>query len=116
MRRFSGLLTVVVPLAVLSAVPLEAQVAVSSPDRRTELTVEVRDGRLTYRVDRDGRPLILPSGLGFEFRGAPALRDSLRITDTTRQSYDEWWTQPWGEVRRVHDRHNELAVAVDETT
>jgi alpha-glucosidase len=53
--------------------------------------------------------------LGFEFRGAPALRDGLRIADTARGSHNEWWTQPWGEVARVHDNHNELTVAVEET-
>jgi alpha-glucosidase len=116
MRRCSGFI-----LACLSAValvctapPLHAQARVASPDGRTAVTVELREGRLTYRLDRDGRPLILPSLLGFEFRGAPPLRDGFRITDTTRQSHDEWWTQPWGEVARVRDQHNELAVAVEE--
>ena len=93
----------------------QVPVRVASPDGRTQVTVEVRDGRLYYDVQRDGRALILPSLLGFEFRGAPPLRDSLRITDTTRQSHDEWWTQPWGEVARVRDHHNELAVSVEET-
>ena len=98
-----------------TAAPLRGQVRVASPDGRNQVTVEVRDGRLNYSLTRDGRPLILPSLLGFEFRGAPPLRDGLRITDSTRQSHDEWWTQPWGEVARVHDYHNELAVSVVET-
>jgi alpha-glucosidase len=97
------------------AAPLSAQVRVVSPDGRNQVTVEVRAGRLYYSLDRDGRALILPSLLGFAFRGAPPLRDSLRISDTTRQSRDETWTQPWGEVARVRDRHNELAVSVSET-
>ena len=95
--------------------PLQSQVRVASPDGRNEVMVEVRDGRLTYSLTRDGRPLILPSILGFEFRGAAPLRDGLRITDTSRGSHDEWWTQPWGEVARVHDHHRELTVAVEET-
>jgi len=95
--------------------PLRGQVRVASPDGRTLVTVGVREGRLGYGISRDGRALILPSLLGFEFRGAPRLRDGLRITDSTRQSHDEWWTQPWGEVARVRDHYNELAVAVEET-
>jgi alpha-glucosidase len=95
--------------------PLRAQVRVASPDGRNVVTVAVRDGRLTYSLARDGRALILPSLLGFTFQGAPPLRDSLRITDSARASHDEWWTQPWGEVARVHDHHNELAVSVEET-
>src|SRR3954463_2027945 len=103
-------------LAALGAAPVQSQVLVASPDGRNQVTVETRDGRLNYSLARDGRALILPSLLGFEFRGAPPLRDGLRIADTTRQSHDEWWVQPWGEVARVHDHYNELAVSVEETT
>ncbi len=106
---------VVAALAV-TALPLRSQVSVASPDGRNQVTVETHEGRLGYSLSRDGRALILPSLLGFEFKGAPPLRDSLRITDSTRDSHDEWWTQPWGEVARVRDHHNELAVAVEETT
>jgi alpha-glucosidase len=95
--------------------PLRGQVRVLSPDGRNQVTVAVREGRLYYSLGRDGRALILPSLLGFEFRGASPLLGALRITDTTRQSHDEWWTQPWGEVARVRDHHNELAVSVEET-
>jgi len=104
-----------VTLATTTA-PLRGQVRVASPDGRNVVTAQLREGRLTYSLARDGRALVLPSLLGFEFREAPPLRDGLRITDTTRQSHDEWWTQPWGEVARVRDHHNELAVSVAETT
>ena len=117
MRRHSGFLLRCLAVVTLMApaAPLRAQVRVVSPDGRNEVTVEIREGRLQYRLARDGRPLILPSLLGIALRGAPPLRDGLRITDTARLSHDEWWTQPWGEVARVRDHHNELAVAVEET-
>ncbi|HEV8148901.1 MAG TPA: glycoside hydrolase family 97 protein [Gemmatimonadales bacterium] len=98
----------------LAATALHAQARVASPDGRNQVAVEIREGKLYYSLARDGRALLLPSLLGFEFRGAPPLRDGLRITDTTRQAHDEWWTQPWGEVARVRDHHNELAVSVEE--
>jgi alpha-glucosidase len=118
MRRLPGFFLSGLAAAALAGAtaPLQSQVRVASPDGRNVVTVEVREGRLFYSLTRDGRPLLLPSGLGFEFRGAPPLQDSLRITDTTRQSHDEWWTQPWGAVARVHDFHNELAVAVEEAS
>ncbi|HSQ28872.1 MAG TPA: glycoside hydrolase family 97 protein [Gemmatimonadaceae bacterium] len=90
----------------------QAQLTVASPDARTEVRVEVGDGHLVYRITRDRRSLIQPSLLGFAFRGAPPLRDSLRITGSSRRSYDSTWTQPWGEVARVRDHHNELRVSV----
>ena len=93
----------------------QAVVRVASPDGRNQVTFQIKDGRAYYDLQRDGRALILRSLLGFEFKGASPLRDSLRITDTTRDTHDETWTQPWGEVARVRDQHNELAVAVQET-
>jgi alpha-glucosidase len=116
MRRQCGFVVPGLAAVVLAAAaPLRGQVCVASPDGRNQVTVEVSQGRLTYNLSRDRRALILPSGLGFEFRGAPPLRDRLRITDTTRQSHDEWWTQLWGEVARVRDHYNEVAVQVEET-
>ena len=102
--------------------PLNASVAgaqiplrVASPDGRNAVTVEIRDGGLFYSVDRGTRRVITPSRLGFAFRGVPALRDSLRIESSSRASADTTWTQPWGEVARVRDQHNELRVQVVET-
>jgi alpha-glucosidase len=95
--------------------PAHAQVRVTSPNGRNQATVEIRDGRLYYSVQRDGRALLLPSQLGLELQGAPPLRDGLRLVDTTRNSVDETWTQPWGEVARVRDHHNEVKVVVAET-
>jgi alpha-glucosidase len=99
----------------MSQVGTPGQAIVTSPDGRNRVTVGLRDGRLSYGLSRDGRTLLLPSGLGMAFQGAPALRDGLRITDTTRKAYDAWWTQPWGEVARVREHYNELAVGVEES-
>src|SRR5437764_2057139 len=92
------------------------RVRVASPDGRNQVTVEIHDGGLDYSLNRDTHPLFLPSRLGMAFRNAKPLLDSLRITDTARSTHDETWTQPWGEVARVRDHHNELRVSVVETT
>jgi alpha-glucosidase len=93
----------------------QAPLSVTSPDGRNRISAEVTDGKLYYTVQRDARPLLLPSQLGFEFRGAPRLRDNLRIVGSATKTVDETWTQPWGEVSRVRDHHNELRVSVAET-
>ncbi|MDP3909498.1 MAG: glycoside hydrolase family 97 catalytic domain-containing protein, partial [Gemmatimonadales bacterium] len=92
-----------------------AQIRVASPDGRNQVTVEIRDARLAYSLSRDGRPVVLPSLLGFEFRGAPPLGDSLRLIDSARTTFDETWTQPWGEVARVRNHYHELRLGVAET-
>ncbi|MGH7651254.1 MAG: glycoside hydrolase family 97 N-terminal domain-containing protein, partial [Gemmatimonadaceae bacterium] len=116
-RRFGSALA---SLSLISVLPLAAARAqdtlvVSSPDGRNKVGVTVHDGQLFYTLTRDDRKLLLPSMLGFEFKGAPTLRDGLRITGSSRSTHDETWTQPWGEVEHVRDHHNELRVAVEET-
>ena len=113
-RRRTSLLTL--SAALLGATPAASQEAlrVASPDGKNVVAVEVRDGVLRYSVSRRGVPVILPSRLGFEFRGARALRDSLRLVGSARRSYDTTWTQPWGEVRRVREQYNELRAQIAE--
>ena len=114
--RLTRSITLAVAFATFTATAATAQnqVRVESPDRRTVVTVGVHEGALYYSIERDSRALFLPSRLGFEFRGAPPLRDSLRITGSTQRTVDTVWTQPWGEVARVRDRHNERRISVTE--
>jgi alpha-glucosidase len=114
-RRSTRPFSLVFGCTALIAGTAAPQVRIASPDGRNQVTFQIRDGRAYYDLQRDGRALILPSLLGFEFRGATPLRDGLRITDTTRDTHDETWTQPWGEVARVRDHHNEMAVSLQET-
>ena len=107
MHKFVLLLTLIAPV-------LSAQVRVASPDGKNQVTLQVDSGHLRYSLSRNGQPLIQPSLLGMQFSGQPALRDSLRITDTTRATHDETWTQPWGELSHVREHYNEVAVSVEE--
>ena len=102
-------------LLVFAAATASAQTRVTSPDGRNQVTLQIDSGRLKYALTRDGHPLVQPSVLGMQFAGVHPLRDSLRITDSTRDTHDETWTQPWGEVARVREHYNELALSVEET-
>ena len=99
-----------------AAAAAQDTIKVKSPDGRNEIGVATREGRLYYLLNRDGRPILMPSMLGMEFRGSRPVRDSLRITGQSRSTFDQTWTQPWGEVARVRDHHNELRISVVETT
>src|SRR5258705_12054250 len=102
-------------LALTTPAVASAQLRVASPNGRNVVMIDTHEGKLYYMVQRDGRPLLTPSMLGFEFRGAPPLRDGLRIVDSSRSTFDTTWTQPWGEASRIRDHHNELKVSVAET-
>jgi alpha-glucosidase len=115
LRSLATPLALAAALAALAPAPAAAQdsLRVVSPDGRNAVTVGTREGGLYYAVSRDGRPVLTPSRLGFAFR-ADSLLGGLRIAGSARDSADETWTQPWGEVRQVRDHHRELRVAVAE--
>jgi alpha-glucosidase len=113
-RRLRTLVPFILVALASSAAAAQEDARVASPDGRNVVRVGVRDGGLYYSLDRDGKHVLLPSRLGFAFRGADSLRSGLRVTGTARATADETWTQPWGEVARVRDHHNELRVRVAE--
>ena len=115
-QRTRGMAFTVLMMLLTAGVAIaQDTLSVASPDGRNKVGVAVYEGKLYYILSRDGRSLMQPSMLGFEFKGAPTLRDGLRITGSKRSTHDETWTQPWGEVARVRDHHNELRVSVAET-
>jgi alpha-glucosidase len=82
---------------------------VASPDGRNvvELALD-HDGRLAYRVARDGKPLLADSRLGFLLRNGRQLLRNLRLESQSSRASDSSWEQPWGERRVVRDHYNEL--------
>ena len=75
------------PYLVTAPAAIADSLVVASPDGENVVVVATDgEGHLTYRVQRHGRNVIMPSRLGFAFRGATALDDSLRITDGARRS------------------------------
>lgn len=108
-----------VPPSVSAQAPSTADsLTVSSPDGRTQVGLDLSGGEdgtgLTWAVQRDGRPLILPSRLGLVFDDAPPLGDDLTVVSTSWASHDETWEQPWGQVRYVRDHHHEFVVHLEE--
>ena len=94
--------------------PAETTLRLASPDGRSVVTVELRDGVLHYHVARGATQVLLPSRLGFAFRGAEPLQRGLRLVDSARAERDTTFALPWGEVARVRDHHRELRVRVAE--
>jgi alpha-glucosidase len=91
-------------------------VHISSPNRRIQVAFMLDDGIPYYRVSYSGRDVIRPSKLGFTFKDAAPLNHNLTIVAYTFDSFDETWTQPWGEVKEIRNHYNELRVELEEST
>lgn len=112
MRTLLGWSLVLCGLLVQSvhAQPLD----VASPDGSLVVTFELDDGAPRYRVDRFGREVIRPSRLGFAFQDAPPLAEGFRVVSSDTSTFDETWTQPWGEQKDIRNHYRELRVALGE--
>ncbi|MBV8687672.1 MAG: glycoside hydrolase family 97 protein [Alphaproteobacteria bacterium] len=111
MTRLLLLLAIFVASPALAADP----VTVASPGGTLTVAVGVNgEGRPEYSVSRLGRPVILPSRLGFLLTDAPKLERNFAVAASARRSVDETWEQPWGERRFVRNRFNELRVTLEE--
>ncbi|GAB3745641.1 glycoside hydrolase family 97 protein [Lysobacter olei] len=88
---------------------------VTSPSGVLTAGLDLHEGRLSYHVRRFGEPVIAPSTLGFQIRGAGKLERNLALTHQATGSADQTWEQPWGESRQVRNRYNELRARFTES-
>lgn len=87
--------------------------SVSSPDGTLQVVFALTDsGEPTYRVDRRGEALVLPSKMGFRLAEGVSLAEGFELISTDRDTVDQTWTQLWGESREVRDHHNELRLGL----
>lgn len=93
----------------------ETVATVQSPGKVLTAELDLREGRLAYRVSRFGEPVIADSRLGFQIRGAEKLERNLALTTQATRSVDDTWEQPWGENRHVRNHYNELRARFTET-
>jgi len=86
------------------------QAKVYSPDRQIKVIFQLKDGAPLYQVHYDDRIIIKPSKMGFILREAAPLNSDFKIVQQQESSFDETWTQPWGEVKDIRNHYNELRI------
>ena len=112
----SRILALLLAVLAIASAAHAADPSVASPDNALQVVVSIdSDGRPAYAVNRNGKPVIGASRLGFLLTDAPKLERNFAITDQATRSNDSTWEQPWGERRFVRDRFNELRVRLTET-
>jgi alpha-glucosidase len=103
------------PWLAASAQTADAVAEVQSPDGRTRVELALNgEGRLAYRVSRDGKPLIADSRLGFILRNGRQFLRGLSLEGQSTRSHDATWQLPWGERRDVREHYNELRARIVE--
>ena len=101
-------------LLLFSVLPLQAS-EVSSPDGSIRVNFELQGTVPTYSVTYQGKPIILPSRLGYDLDKKADLLDGFSLLNEERSTFDETWTPVWGENREIRNHYNELLVCLAQT-
>lgn len=89
---------------------------ISSPGKTTQLVFELTvSGQPQYSFSSNGKSVIEPSLMGFEFQGIKKMTEGFEVVSTEEKTSDETWEQPWGEFKKVRDHHTELIVHLKES-
>ncbi len=86
-----------------------------SPDSRLEARFELKDGAPCYSLYRDGKPVVLPSRMGFtlEWRKSD-LATGWKLVNAQTSTFDEVWQPVWGEEANIRNHYNEMAVTLQQ--
>ncbi len=113
--KYKSLSAMALAIAGVSFAFSEAHAAqISSPSGSIVLNAEVVDSIPVYSVNYKGKPVILPSKLGFELADGPDMMDGFSLISTSTSSFDETWNPVWGENKNIRNNYNELLVKLDQ--
>ena len=96
-----------------SAMPGDA-VTLQSPDGLLLLKFAVVNGVPHYALERAGKPVVLPSKMGFTLEWRDDLAHAFVLKDKAYSSFDETWDPVWGEEAHIRNHHNEMLVTLEQ--
>jgi len=69
-----------------------------------------KDGRPVYAVSFGGKPVVLPSRMGFVLAEDSTFYKGFSLVGVERRAVDTVWQPVWGDVQRIRDHYAELTV------
>ena len=95
------------------AMPADA-LTLQSPDHQLELKFAVMDGVPYYALNRAGKPVVLPSRMGFTLEWRDDLAHAFVLKDKAYSTFDETWDPVWGEEAHIRNHYNEMLVTLEQ--
>ena len=75
----------------------------------------LKDGTPTYSLTYKNKEVIKPSKLGLELKNdKKSLLNDFVVVDSKTSTFDETWQPVWGEVNKIRNHYNELAVTLNQ--
>ncbi|MFA5417208.1 MAG: glycoside hydrolase family 97 protein [Bacteroidales bacterium] len=92
------------------------RLSTDSPDGKIKVAFTLNEaGEPLYAVNYNDQPVVLPSSLGFDLEGQPALAKDFEVTSAKRlHGFNKPWEMPWGEKRLVENNYNQSIIQLTE--
>lgn len=102
-------------LIILSASIIYAQ-ELRSPNNQLVMNFSLGgNGIPTYQLSYKGKTVIKPSSLGLELKNDPkSLLNDFAIISAQTSVHDSSWEPVWGEVKKIRNHYNELAITLNQ--
>ncbi|NQV42245.1 MAG: glycoside hydrolase family 97 protein [Candidatus Marinimicrobia bacterium] len=93
---------------------ISTNIVVLSPDDKIQVEVKLDQGMPFYAVQVDGKKCILPSALGYRFRGQPDLTGPFQLTNSNTEVIEEHWGPVWGQEKSIHSLSRAIRLELRE--
>ncbi|MCL3781036.1 hypothetical protein EMN47_11670 [Prolixibacteraceae bacterium JC049] len=82
--------------------------SIKSPDKTIQLTLELTNGHLSYKLTKDNRLLIDHSGLGINTTKADF--KTFKYVKHSTQSENKTWQPVWEQFNEINNHYNQLSI------
>ncbi len=89
---------------------------VLSPDGRIACIFALRQGHLTYAIEKDEKVVLKESKLGMKLMNERSFGENLTLVRLQEKSHDKVWETQWGEEHWIRDNYNEATFYLSENT
>jgi alpha-glucosidase len=83
---------------------------IASPDGKLKASFFLEKGIPYYTLHKGDRTVIDTSRLGYRFKHMPDMDRGFELLESATESYNNTWTQPWGEKKAITNHYNQLKV------
>jgi len=98
-------------LILSSSIYAQEKIIIHSPDGKAQSEIMLADGKLSWTMNYNNKPVLLSSALGIG-----RFSDGLRLKEVIRSKKDTVWNPVLGERNSIRDNYNQLNIRLIKST
>lgn len=86
----------------------------TSPEGKNKIQFELVNNAPKYAVSHGKTMVITPSDMGFLLKNNEGFSSNFEVLKVEHSSFDETWTQVWGEKKMIRNHYNQMVVKLQQ--